>query len=239
MHVQALNAELQDPEPAMARETQFAHQKAQGSALPMGSPMFWQQLLHRRHIQFRGLPPFFPFSRAASARCHNRAELFQRPRSVGYGGSLRVGAEWRTRRRRAEAAEIQLPIAPTSARSIARLMTVGRHQISHSDAMMVTVIEKGAPQLVAARDLFDMFKNMVRFKASEFMEDWIEDAESSLLGTFARSMVADRRAIAAAATELWSNGQTEGQTKKLKIIKRQMYGRANLDCFEHAFVCCS
>jgi transposase len=27
----------------------------------------------------------------------------------------------------------------------------------------------------------------------------------------------------------WSNGQTEGQITKLKLVKRQMYGRANLD----------
>ena len=27
----------------------------------------------------------------------------------------------------------------------------------------------------------------------------------------------------------WSNGQTEGQVNKLKLLKRSMYGRANLD----------
>ena len=33
----------------------------------------------------------------------------------------------------------------------------------------------------------------------------------------------------AALTESWSNGQTEGQITKLKLVKRQMYGRARLD----------
>ncbi len=27
----------------------------------------------------------------------------------------------------------------------------------------------------------------------------------------------------------WSNGQTESQINKLKLLKRQMYGRANFD----------
>ena len=27
----------------------------------------------------------------------------------------------------------------------------------------------------------------------------------------------------------WSSGQAEGQINKLKLIKRQMYGRANFD----------
>lgn len=30
----------------------------------------------------------------------------------------------------------------------------------------------------------------------------------------------------------WSNGQTEGQITKLKLVKRQMYGRGKLDLFQ-------
>jgi transposase len=30
-------------------------------------------------------------------------------------------------------------------------------------------------------------------------------------------------------TEPWSNAQTEGQNTKLKMVKRQMYGRAGFD----------
>jgi len=30
----------------------------------------------------------------------------------------------------------------------------------------------------------------------------------------------------------WSNGQTEGQITRLKLIKRQMYGRAKLDLLQ-------
>ncbi len=35
--------------------------------------------------------------------------------------------------------------------------------------------------------------------------------------------------MTAAIVEPWSNGQTEEQITKLKLVKRQMYGRANLD----------
>ena len=37
------------------------------------------------------------------------------------------------------------------------------------------------------------------------------------------------RVVTAALTEPWSNGQTGGQITKLKLVKRQMYGRARLD----------
>ena len=46
--------------------------------------------------------------------------------------------------------------------------------------------------------------------------------------TFAQEPIRGGRSKA--ALELpWSNGQTEGQVNRLKMLKRQMYGRANLD----------
>jgi transposase len=39
----------------------------------------------------------------------------------------------------------------------------------------------------------------------------------------------DRAAVEAALSLEWSNGQTEGQVNKLKLLKRSMYGRANFD----------
>jgi transposase len=46
---------------------------------------------------------------------------------------------------------------------------------------------------------------------------------------FARGLTEDRAAVEAALSLEWSNGQTEGQVNKLKLLKRQMYGRANFD----------
>jgi transposase len=39
----------------------------------------------------------------------------------------------------------------------------------------------------------------------------------------------DKNAVLAALMHPWSNGQTEGQNTKVKLVKRQMYGRAKLD----------
>ena len=46
----------------------------------------------------------------------------------------------------------------------------------------------------------------------------------------------DHAAVAAAITSPWSNGQTEGQITKLKLVKRQMYGRGKLDLLEARLV---
>lgn len=45
----------------------------------------------------------------------------------------------------------------------------------------------------------------------------------------ANGMLADQSAIEAAITEPWSNGPVEGHVQKVKLIKRQCYGRAKLD----------
>ena len=108
-------------------------------------------------------------------------------------------------------------------------MTSARDQLAKADAITVAMIEQAAPDLVAGRDLLDRFQTIIRSKAGLELQAWISDAAESLLSSFATGMVADHRAITAAITERWSNGQTEGQITKLKLVKRQMYGRANFD----------
>ncbi|KWR87822.1 hypothetical protein RM96_22765 [Cupriavidus sp. IDO] len=47
--------------------------------------------------------------------------------------------------------------------------------------------------------------------------------------SFAQSLRADLPAVRAAFKLPWSNGQTEGHVNRLKFLKRQMYGRANIE----------
>ena len=49
------------------------------------------------------------------------------------------------------------------------------------------------------------------------------------LRRFAIKLKQDLAAVRAACREAWSNGQTEGQVHKLKLLKRSMYGRAKFD----------
>jgi transposase len=58
---------------------------------------------------------------------------------------------------------------------------------------------------------------------------WIAAARQSALRGFADSIERDRAAVEAALTLPWSTGPVEGRINKLKLVKRQMYGRANFD----------
>ena len=64
---------------------------------------------------------------------------------------------------------------------------------------------------------------MIRTRTVAELDPWIEAASDSLVASFARGVMKDINAVRAAISGPWSNGQTEGQVNKLKVVKRQMY----------------
>jgi transposase len=179
------------------------------------------------------LDAHLPFLDAQWAKgCRNGAELWRRLRAQGFQGSLRVVGEWMTRRRRAEKATDQQLQKVPSARTISRLMTRARDHLSKADTVTIAAIETRVPALVEARTHVDRFQAMVREKLVADLDPWIATASAGLIASFARGIIKDKAAVCAAITEPWSNGQTEGQITKLKLVKRQMYGRAKIDLLQ-------
>jgi transposase len=180
-------------------------------------------------IRESSLTPWLPrLEREWNGGCRNGAELWRRLRAEGFRGSLRVVGEWATRQRRAEQATPSGTGKSPPARRIARLLTVGRDHLCRADAVLVAQIEAVLPSLAAARALTDRFTDMVRNTRQNALAAWLDEAEESMIASFARGLRSDQTAVAAALREPWSNGQTEGQINRLKTLKRQMYGRANI-----------
>ena len=120
----------------------------------------------------------------------NAAALWRKLKDLGFRGCYRVVAEWATRRRRADAANLETLKRTPSARTVARLMTTARDDLSRAQTVLVA---------------------------------------ASLLASFASGLRKDRAAVHAAIATAWSNAQAEGQITKLKLVKRKMYGRGQLD----------
>ena len=167
-----------------------------------------------------------------AAGCRNGAELWRRLKARGFRGSVRVVGEWTTRRRRSEKADVENLHRIPSARTIARLMTVGRDTLSKAETITVAVVEAGVPTLVEAREIVAEFHGMIRRRAAAELSSWIERARASLIASFARGVTNDEAAVRAAIILPWSNGQTEGQITRLKLVRRQMYGRGKLDLLQ-------
>ncbi|TWB08503.1 transposase [Nitrospirillum amazonense] len=111
-------------------------------------------------------------------------------------------------------------------------MTLGRDALTKAETVLVAAIEGSIPTLVDTRDVVADFQGMIRRKSLGDLDPWLERAKGGLVASFANGINKDRAAVAAAITSPWSNGQTEGQITKLKLVKRQMYGHGKLDLLQ-------
>jgi transposase len=83
-----------------------------------------------------------------------------------------------------------------------------------------------------AYELVQQFAQMLRTRRAEHLESWLEQVDRSPLTplhAFVAGIAQDKAAVQAGLTSPWSQGQIEGQITRLKLIKRQGYGRARFD----------
>jgi transposase len=87
-----------------------------------------------------------------------------------------------------------------------------------------------APLLATAYALSQRFRRLIRERQRQVtLDQWIADVQASGIGalrTFAAGLLRDYGAVTAAVTEVWSQGQTEAQVHRLKLLKRAMFGQA-------------
>jgi transposase len=89
-----------------------------------------------------------------------------------------------------------------------------------------------APEVATALAQLDAFRAMIRAREPHALPPWLEasaDCTVPEIRAFAASLRRDEAAVDAALTHPWSSGPVEGQVTRLKLIKRQMYGRAKFD----------
>jgi len=115
-------------------------------------------------------------------------------------------------------------------------MTIGRGLLTKAKTVTVAAIEAGVPTLIEAREIIAEFHLMIRRKTEAGLAPWIERARASLVASFASGVGRDQAAVRAAITSPWSNGQTEGQITRLKLVRRQMYGRGKIDLLQARLV---
>jgi transposase len=88
------------------------------------------------------------------------------------------------------------------------------------------------PDVRKAQELAGSFFGIVREQKADELRAWLIDALKGQVPefvNFANGILQDLQAVKAALTYDWSQGQVEGQVNRLKLLKRQMYGRAKLD----------
>ena len=110
---------------------------------------------------------------------------------------------------------------------------------SAQDSEVLADLRRCAPELDEAVTLAEAFIGLVRDRAPDRLDSWLNQALRSTLRplrSFAKHLSADYDAVRAAVTLGWSNGPVEGQINSLKMLKRTMYGRAGLDLLGRRFL---
>ena len=159
--------------------------------------------------------------------CHNGAQLWRELRNAGFQGGLRVVTEWATRQRLASRpSRLASGFTVPPSRRVARMLTVAPTTLDAAERQYLSRLLAVSPSLALARDLAVRFAAMVREQQEGELDTWLTEADDSELRSFATGLRQDEAAVRTALLLPWSNGQTEGQITRLKLVKRQMFGRA-------------
>jgi transposase len=176
------------------------------------------------------------------AGCRNATHVWRTLRAQGFPGSYAVVYRYVTALRggqparssdptRLAAAPGAIPPPSLTARQLSYLFVRRPEQRTPGAQAHVAQLQQYDPTIAQIATLTETFAQMVRQRTPQELETWIETVLTSSLPDlkrFATGLQHDT-AVQAALELPYSNGQTEGHVTRLKLLKRQMYGRAKLD----------
>jgi transposase len=185
------------------------------------------------------LAPYEPYLiRRWAEGCRNRSRLFREIRLLGYQHSARTVSLFLKRlNEQPSSASTAAPPRRTitrvpSARHVASLLIWRTEQLPEEERAYLRRLCEHESTIARAYELAQEFVTMARERTGQRFAAWLTRATTSgitELDRFARGLTDDCAAVEAGLSQEWSNGQTEGQVNKLKLLKRQTYGRANFD----------
>jgi transposase len=175
-----------------------------------------------------------PYARYLSQRwqegCHNAAQLWRELRERGFSGSDTRVRQWirqyhRPDKKGIAAARTATPLIP-SPRQTTWILLHGRRPADEQTKAWIEEFRQRVPEIDRASCLANEFILLLREKRSDQLSNWLAQAAQSPLASFAAGLRRDLAAVQAACSSPWSQGQVEGQINRLKLLKRQRYGRA-------------
>jgi transposase len=172
-------------------------------------------------------------------------QIFRELQSRGYRGSYQtlaryVANELGSTTRKPHAQHLLLPTTvsvPVS--KAAWVLGKPAEKLDGDEKKLVEQLCQAADWVPQTYALAQGFQKMVRQRQADQLETWLTQAKSSSVAgmrNFALGLERDQEAVHMALSSPWSNGQTEGQVSRLKLLKRQMQGRAKLDLLKQRMV---
>ncbi len=240
-----------------ARYCQVIELREQGLAMHViAQALKMSRMTVRRYLEANGFPEraqgrgrrsqiekYVPYlHQRFAAGCDNATQLWREIAAPGYGGKAAMVRRYVRRlrvRTRALGVKQQSEIQGTavdfkspSSRRAAWWLIKEVDDLTAGEQLFVEQLSELCPEAGKIKELAQSFRRMIGQREAGKFDEWLQTARQSGITefqSFAEGLNKDRDAVVAALHYKWSNGQVEGQINRLKMTKRQMYGRANPD----------
>jgi transposase len=184
--------------------------------------------------------------------CREALALFHELKRRGYPGSYATVARYAQRLRQAQGLSRRQRLAPKPVRAVSEptiplltprgvtwLVMKRLNKREASDEQVLQDLQRRHPELEEVIALARDFAHLVRERQPDQLDPWLERAASCRVDAFrrfAKRLREDYDSIQAGVTLPWSKGPVEGHINRLKMLKRQMFGRAKLDLLSQRFL---
>jgi transposase len=187
-----------------------------------------------------------------NAGCYTAMRLFRDLQQRGYPGSYGPVAAYARRLREAQGLapgqrrprqslpSVAEPVCqPLTPRRATWLVLRREAKRTEAEVQQLAQLRAQAADVAEAIDLAQDFATLVRQRQPTQLDPWLKRATTSTieaLRRFATGLYEDYEAVKAGVTLPWSTSPVEGHINRLKMLKRQMFGRARLDLLSCRFV---
>jgi transposase len=219
----------------------------------LASEQFPEQARLRRRSSI--LDPYAAYLQERwDAGCHNGVQLWRELRDLGYSGSRRPVVKWVVLRRERMLGGPSgygrrpiLPIEPLAdvattdpaaqrptlpaPRQLAWLLLRPLTALSATDQALLQHLRQ-EQEVATAYDLAQQFLAMVRERTADAFDPWLEACATSGVSdlvTFGAGLHREYESVRSALELPYSTGPVEGHVNRIKVLKRQGYGRAKFD----------
>ncbi|MDX3458774.1 ISL3 family transposase [Streptomyces sp. ME02-8801-2C] len=162
-----------------------------------------------------------------SEGCTNAIDLHAELQGLGYRGHYQTISDY-LRPRRRQRIRVVGP-APPGVRQITGWMMRHPGRLRDEDRQQLAEVLARSPELEAASRLVRGFAEILTTRSGQHLKDWIAAVRAEDLPglhSFATGLEKDWDAVIQGLTSHWNSGPVEGRVNHIKMVKRQMFGRA-------------
>ncbi|WP_420856905.1 transposase [Streptomyces populi] len=186
--------------------------------------LFRGQWQHNRTCVLDGYKPYL--DERWDEGCTNAWKLWEAIVPLGYRGSYgRVSAYLRQKRTSPRPVTAQ----PPAPRMVTRWILSRPETLTETEQLRLEAVLADCPELDALARHVRSFAHMLTERRGERLPQWLDAVRQDglpSLHTLAAGIDRDRDAVIAGLTLPWNSGVVEGHVDRIKMLKRQMFGRA-------------